>query len=89
MVIFRTTRFEVHLGAQEIYDATEEGRVLITTSDSLIYSDPVARAGFIEVDMALIRLPTPVTFSQCMLLMNSLKHYFIFISNTEYNKEYF
>lgn len=54
-------RFDVHLGALNLTDLNEEGRVVVTTRQS--FAHPQYTPFAVRNDVALLRLPEPVQFS--------------------------
>ncbi|KAF4532015.1 hypothetical protein B566_EDAN014732 [Ephemera danica] len=56
-----TNSFEAHLGAQNIYDETEAGRVIVTSTNGVVHQQ--YNPNNLHNDIALVILPSPVTLS--------------------------
>lgn len=60
--------FEVHLGALNASDITEEGRVIVTTKNGIPHPEYNSRT--VENDIALLKLDEPIEFSETIKAVN-------------------
>jgi hypothetical protein len=65
---FSTQSYEVHLGAQNIYNNTDPSLVVATTTVATLHQQ--YNGNNLHNDIALVFLPTPVTFTASKLAID-------------------